>query len=239
MNEMLQESTIYLIPNTLGESNPYAVLPSEIKGTICSIQYYIVENVRNARRFIKKIDPAINIDTLTFFELNKHTKPEEIADFLMPAQNGYPMGIISEAGCPGIADPGSDVVRLAHQKQIKVKPLVGPSSIVLSLMASGLNGQSFAFVGYLPIRQPERSKRIKQLESRVFQENQTQIFIETPYRNNTLLEDMCKTLNDSTLLCVACDLSLETEMIRTQTIATWKKQAIDIDKRPAVFLLGR
>jgi 16S rRNA (cytidine1402-2'-O)-methyltransferase len=239
MSDHTKHSVLYLIPTTLGDGNPYEVMPGEIKSQIGAIQHYIVENVRSARRFMKKVDPSIEIDPMTFFELNKHTKPSEIASFLEPALKGYPIGVISEAGCPGVADPGSEVVRIAHQKGIQVRPLVGPSSILLSLMASGLSGQNFAFIGYLPIRQPDRGKKIKHIEGRSITERQTQIFIETPYRNNLLLDDLCKTLDDKTLLCVACDLSLETEYIRTQSIFQWKKALPNLDKRPAIFLIGQ
>lgn len=234
------DATIFLIPNTLGECDPFGVLPSDIKDIIGNLKFFVVENTRNARRFMKKVDRTIDIDSISFFELNKHTQPSEISDFLKPAIEGCDMGVISDAGCPGVADPGADVVRIAHRLGIKVKPLVGPSSILLSMMASGLNGQNFAFVGYLPIKQPERGKKIKMLESRIFTEDQTQIFIETPYRNNLMLSDLCKSLNDNIQLCIAYDVSLESESIKTQSIAQWKKGGIpDFDKKPAIFLIGK
>jgi len=230
---------LFLIPTTLGDENPYKVLPSDILPLIKSITHYLVEDARSARRFIKKIDQDINIDALTFFEINKRTRHSELSDFLNQFAGENDLGVISEAGCPGIADPGSDVVRIAHQKGIIVKPIVGPSSILLSLMASGLNGQQFSFVGYIPVKHPARGKTIKHLEHRVYYENQTQIFIETPYRNNTLMNDLIKTLDEKTMLCVACDLTLETEYIMCKTAKEWKKGFPDLHKRPAIFLIGK
>jgi 16S rRNA (cytidine1402-2'-O)-methyltransferase len=230
---------LYLIPTTLGDENPFKVLPSEIKPVVALIKHYIVEDERSARRFLRKIDPEIVIDNLTFKELNKRTRYDDMVLFLNPIFEGNNVGIISEAGCPGVADPGADVVKVAHQKGIEVKPLVGPSSILLSLMASGLNGQSFAFVGYIPVKHPARGKAIRHLEHRSLYEDQTQIFIETPYRNNTLLEDLVKTLDEKTRLCVACDLTLETEYIKTQSIREWKRERPDLHKRPAIFLIGK
>jgi 16S rRNA (cytidine1402-2'-O)-methyltransferase len=230
---------LYLIPTTLGDENPFNVLPSEIKLIVAAIKHFIVEDERSARRFLRKIDPEIVIDNLTFKELNKRTRYDDMVLFLAPAFDGNNIGIISEAGCPGVADPGADIVKIAHQKGIEVKPLVGPSSILLSLMASGLNGQSFAFVGYIPVKHPARGKSIRHLEHRSLYEDQTQIFIETPYRNNTLLEDLVKTLDEKTRLCVACDLTLETEYIKTQSIREWRKERPDLHKRPAIFLIGK
>jgi 16S rRNA (cytidine1402-2'-O)-methyltransferase len=230
---------LYLIPTTLGDENPFNVLPSEVKSIVATIKHFIVEDERSARRFLRKIDPEIVIDNLTFRELNKRTRYDEMALFLVPAFEGNNIGVISEAGCPGVADPGADIVKIAHQKGVEVKPLVGPSSILLSLMASGLNGQSFAFVGYIPVKHPARGKSIRHLEHRSLYEDQTQIFIETPYRNNTLLEDLVKTLDEKTRLCVACDLTLETEYIKTQSIREWRKERPDLHKRPAIFLIGK
>lgn len=230
---------LYLIPTTLGDENPYMVLPSDILPIIKSIRHFFVEDIRSARRFIKKIDPDNNIDAITFFEINKRTRYTDLTEFFAEHAAENDLGIISEAGCPGVADPGADVVRIAHQKGIIVKPFVGPSSILLSLMASGLNGQEFAFSGYIPVKHPARGKTIKHLEHRVYYENQTQIFIETPYRNNTLMQDLIKSLDEKTLLCVACDLTLETEYIATKTVREWKKGVPDFHKRPAIFLIGK
>ena len=230
---------LYLIPNTLGQSNIDNVLPSYNISVAKNLRHFIVENVRSARRFLKMLDRDIVIDDLNFYELNRHTPPDRIAELLLPIYEGHSMGIISEAGCPAIADPGADVVAIAQRKNIRVVPLVGASSIILSLMASGFNGQSFAFVGYLPIDKKARIQRLKQLESRASSERQTQIFIETPYRNNQLVQDMVATLKPDTLLCIASELTADTESVKTLPIAEWAKQQIDINKRNTIFLIYR
>ena len=209
-------ATLFLIPTSLGESQFDSILPARNTEIVTDLKYFIVEDVRTARRFLKKANQAIDIDSLTFFVLNQHTSPEEISDFLKPMVEGNDMGVLSEAGCPAIADPGADVVAIAQRNNFRVVPLVGPSSILLSLMASGFNGQSFAFVGYLPIQPDERSKALKKLESRVYSENQSQIFIETPYRNMKMLEEIIKTCQPNTRLCIAVDITLETEFIKTK-----------------------
>ena len=228
---------LYLIPTTLGESDTARVIPSEVSEIVKGISYFIVENIRTARRYLRKMDPALNIDDLTFFELNQHTDSQVTTAYLNPILEGFDVGIISEAGCPGIADPGAEVVKQAHLKQIRVIPLVGPSSILLSLMASGMNGQNFAFVGYIPVKPAERVKAIREIERRSGVEKQTQIFIEAPYRNTQLINDLISTLNDQTRLCIACDITLDTEYIKTQTVAQWKKGVPDLNKRPAIFLI--
>jgi 16S rRNA (cytidine1402-2'-O)-methyltransferase len=230
-------ANLYLIPSTLGESGTAHVIPSDVTAIIKDIRYFIVENIRTARRYLRKLDPRLNLDELEFFELNQHTDSRIIEQYLDPISKGFDVGIISEAGCPGIADPGSEVVRFAHIRQIRVIPLVGPSSILLSLMGSGMNGQNFAFIGYIPVKQPERNKVIRDIERRSGMEKQTQILIETPYRNADLLNDLINTLSDQTRLCVACDLTLETEYIRTQSVAQWKQGVPDLHKRPAIFLI--
>ena len=230
---------LYLIPNTLGQSNIDNVLPSYNISVAKNLRHFIVENVRSARRFLKMLDIDIVIDDLSFYELNRHTPPDRIAELLLPIYEGHSMGIISEAGCPAIADPGADVVAIAQRKNIRVVPLVGASSIILSLMASGFNGQSFAFVGYLPIDKKARIQRLKQLESRASSERQTQIFIETPYRNNQLVQDMVATLKPDTLLCIASELTADTESVKTLPIAEWAKKQIDINKRNTIFLIYR
>ena len=230
---------LYLIPNTLGQSNIDNVLPSYNISVAKNLRHFIVENVRSARRFLKMLDRDIGIGDLSFYELNRHTPPDRIAELLLPIYEGHSMGIISEAGCPAIADPGADVVAIAQRKNIRVVPLVGASSIILSLMASGFNGQSFAFVGYLPIDKKARIQRLKQLESRASSERQTQIFIETPYRNNQLVQDMVATLKPNTLLCIASELTTDTESVKTLPIAEWAKQQIDINKRNTIFLIYR
>lgn len=228
---------LYLIPTTLGESDTARVIPSEVSAIVKEIRYFIVENIRTARRYLRKMDPTLNIDELQFFELNQHTDSSATAEYLNPILEGFDVGIISEAGCPGIADPGAEVVKIAHIKQIRVIPLVGPSSILLSLMASGMNGQNFAFIGYIPLKPAERVKAIRDIEKRSGVEKQTQIFIEAPYRNTQLINDLINTLNDQTRLCIACDITLDTEYIKTQTVAQWKKGVPDLNKRPAIFLI--
>jgi len=231
------QASLFLIPVTLGETEHRKVLPEYNKEIISGIRHFIVENIRTARRFLKKADPAIVIDELTFYELNKHTTADQVAGYLSPLSKGEPMGIISEAGCPAIADPGADVVAIAQQKGYAVVPLVGPSSILMSVMASGFNGQSFAFHGYLPIDSSERSLMIKKLENRMYAENQTQLFIETPYRNNKLAEELLRSCRPGTRLCIAADISCENEYIKTRTIREWKGKIPDLNKRPAIFLI--
>lgn len=231
------QPALFLIPVTLGETSVEQVLPSYNKDIILQIRHFIVENIRSARRFLKKVDSNINIDELTFYELNKHTNPEQIESYLHPLANGFHVGIISEAGCPAVADPGSDIVAIAQKKNYKVIPLVGPSSILLSLMASGFNGQSFAFQGYLPVDNAERVKKIKQLENYIHRDHQTQIFIETPYRNQKLVEDIVKHCIPSTKLCIAMNITCENEYIKTLPVKQWAKQLPDMGKQLCIFLL--
>lgn len=230
---------LYLIPITLGESELNTVIPENHREIIRSISHFIVENVRTARRFLKKVDKEIDIDSLHFYELNKHTNKNQLHAYLAPIKDKQPIGIMSEAGCPGVADPGADVVRIAHEQNIRVIPLVGPSSILLAMMASGMNGQNFAFNGYLPIQKGEKARQIKLLENRIYSENQSQLFIEAPYRNLQLLDDLLQNCKPQTKLCIACDLTLETEFIKTRSIGDWKKHKPDIQKRPAIFVLGK
>lgn len=230
---------LFLIPTTLGDTSIERVLPPDLMQIISSIPVFIVENLRTARRFLKKVNPAIVIDDLTFFELNQHTDKNEISRFLEPNRHGFDIGIISEAGCPGIADPGAEVVKIAHIRNIQVVPLVGPSSILLALMASGMSGQNFAFNGYLPIRNPEKSLQIKLLEKRMQTEGQTQIFIETPYRNVQLLDELLKNCDPATMLCIAVDITLYTEFILSKPVSYWKTNIPDIQKRPAIFMIGK
>ncbi len=228
---------LYLIPTTLGENEPLEVLPISIKRVIESTDHYIVENEKTARRFIKKISPRKSQPALFIEVLNKYTEPESLPTFLEPCAQGHNIGILSEAGCPGIADPGGEVVKLAHYNGIQVIPLVGPSSIFLALMASGLNGQSFTFNGYLPIDSNERKKAIKLMEKVSKNEHRTQLFMETPYRNDKLLVELLKTLMPDTLLCIAADITLASEYIKTMAVSEWKKNVPDLHKRPTIFLL--
>lgn len=231
------EAALYLIPVTLGDTPIESVLPSYNKEVILGIRHFIVEDVRSARRFLKKVDRGIEIDSLTFYPLNKHTSPEDIAGYLEPLAAGAPMGVISEAGCPAVADPGADVVAIAQRRNFKVVPLVGPSSIILSVMASGFNGQSFAFHGYLPIEPAERAKKIKALEQRVYAEQQTQLFIETPYRNNKMAEDILHNCRPQTKLCIAANITCRGEYIKTRTVKEWQGKLPDLTKIPCIFLL--
>lgn len=233
----MAQAALYLIPVTLGETEHRRVFPAYNREVILSIRHFIVENVRTARRFLKKVEPAIVIDDLTFYELNKHTSPEDVAGYLTPLEKGESVGVISEAGCPAVADPGADVVAIAQRKQFKVVPLVGPSSILLSVMGSGFNGQSFAFHGYLPIDATERTHTIKKLEGRIYAENQTQLFIETPYRNNKLADELIRTCRPSTKLCIASNITCEDEFIRTRPIREWAGKVPDLSKKPTIFLI--
>jgi len=232
-------ANLYLIPVTLGESELDHVIPANHKEIIHSISYFIVENIRTARRFLKKTDQNTDIDQLHFYELNEHTDVTQIRTFLQPIEQGYSIGVMSEAGCPGVADPGADVVRIAHEKGIRVIPLVGPSSILLAMMASGMNGQNFAFNGYLPIKKDEKARQIQFLEKRIYSGNQSQLFIEAPYRNTQLLDDLLANCQPQTRLCIACDITLETEFIKTLPVSEWRKNKPDIHKRPAIFVLGK
>lgn len=228
---------MYLLPVTLGDTAVERVLPPYNREVILQIRYFIVEDVRSARRFLKKVDASIDIDKLTFFELNKHTQPEVISGYLQPLVEGHSMGVVSEAGCPAVADPGADVVAIAQRKQLKVVPLVGPSSIILSVMGAGFNGQNFAFNGYLPIDPSERARRIKELENRVYSEDQTQLFIETPYRNRKLLEEILHVCRPQTRLCIAANITCEGEYIRTRTVKEWKGRLPELNKIPCIFLI--
>lgn len=231
------ETALYLIPVTLGETPLGNVLPQYNSEIISGIRHFIVEDIRSARRFLRKVDPQFDIDGSQFFELNKHTSPESVSGYLKPLLAGLPMGVISEAGCPAVADPGADVVAIAQRKGLKVVPLVGPSSIILSVMASGFNGQSFAFNGYLPIKPDERAKKLRQLEQRIYNEDQTQLFIETPYRNGKMLEDIIANCRPQTKLCIAANLTCPDEYVRTKSIKEWKGKQPDLSKIPCIFLL--
>lgn len=227
---------LYLIPNTLGEDNFSFVLPDEVKSVIESLDYFIVENERTARAYIKRLLPDKIQKDIHIEIIDKHTDPLDLPGFLRPIENGKNAGIISEAGVPCIADPGAEIVSIAHRKGIKVVPLVGPSSILLALMASGFNGQQFAFRGYLPFDHQIR-KRVFQAMNKDIKDGITQIFMETPYRNNKLLDELLKIMHPETKLCIACDITLENEYIRTKTIANWVGSLPDLHKRPTIFLI--
>lgn len=228
---------LYLLPVTLGESNPDDVLPQTVRRAVELLDHYIVENEKTARRFIKLLLPSKVQASLHLSTLNKHTEPAEIADMLTPCLEGKSIGLMSEAGCPGIADPGAAIVKLAHQKGIRVVPLVGPSSIFLALMASGMSGQSFTFHGYLPIDKSEKKSVLKAIEKTSGEKSQAQIFIETPYRNNKMLDDLLQMLQPGTSLCIAVDITLPTESVKTKRISEWKKAKPDLHNRPAIFII--
>ena len=227
---------LYLIPNTLGEDNFSFILPDEVKSVIESLDYFIVENERTTRAYIKRLLPDKIQKDIHVEIIDKHTDPLDLPGFLKPIENGKNAGIISEAGVPCIADPGAEIVSIAHRKGLKVIPLVGPSSILLALMASGFNGQQFAFRGYLPFDQQIR-KRVFQAMNKDIKDGITQIFMETPYRNNKLLDELLKIMHPETKLCIACDITLENEYIRTKTIANWVGRLPDLHKRPTIFLI--
>ena len=230
--------TLYLIPCTLGDTSAGQVLPQYVIDIARKLRHFVVEQPKAARQFLSALKPEQPIQSLHFYSLNEHTAPEELAALLTPLLDGHDVGIISEAGCPGVADPGADLVNLAHRNSIRVVPLVGPSSILLALMASGLNGQSFAFHGYLPIEEAERNKAIATLEAESAKRKQTQLFIETPYRNEKMFGALLTHCRPQTLLCVATDITLPGERIQTRSIAQWKLQAIPpLNKHPSMFLL--
>jgi len=231
---------LYLIPVMLSEESfPKDVLPESVIKTIEMIDYYIVENEKTARKFIKKIQPEKNQSQLQISVLNKHTDHSEFSAMLEPCYSGINIGLLSEAGCPSIADPGAGITKIAHQKEIQVIPMVGPSSILLAMMASGFNGQNFAFNGYLPIEKSEKKKVLRFFEKLSVDRDQSQIFIETPYRNNKLLSDLLHILQNNTFLCVATDITLKTEYIQTKNISEWKKTKIDIHNRPTIFIIHK
>ena len=233
------KGNLYLIPTTLGETEPFEVLPLSVKKIIEQIDFYIVENEKTSRRFIKKISPSKSQPSLTIMKLDKYADELETQTYLDVCEEGISVGLLSEAGVPAVADPGATIVKLAHEKNIKVIPLVGPSSILMALMASGMNGQNFAFNGYLPIDSSERKKAIKDLERLSKDKNQSQIFIETPYRNEKIFTDLKSVLTPSTQLCIAVNISLQDEYIKTFTIADWKKISPDLHKKPAIFIIQK
>lgn len=230
--------TLYLLPVTMSDSDPSRVLPAYNLAVASRLRHFIVENVRTARRFLKRCDPAFDIDSLTFYELNNHTPAEVIPSYLEPLERGEDMGVMSEAGCPAVADPGAQVVGLAQRRGYRVVPLVGPSSILLSLMASGFNGQGFSFHGYLPIEAADRDKTLRNLEALSRRTGMTQIFIETPYRNDRMLARMLQVLQPSTMLCIGRDItSPDGERIESRTVAQWRKCTPELGKVPAIFLI--
>ncbi|TRX62786.1 SAM-dependent methyltransferase [Fulvivirga sp. M361] len=232
----MKKGTLYLIPSVIAE-NKTETIPDQVKEVLSGLSYFMAENVRTTRRYISSLKLGVNIETLHFDELSKKTRNEQIAELMGPLDQGYDMGILSESGCPGVADPGAKAVSYAHKNSIDVIPLVGPSSIILALMASGFNGQKFRFNGYLPVDKHELPKALKELERSSTKNDQTEIFIETPYRNNQLLESIKKYCSATTKLCIAKDLTGENHLVQTRSISDWKKQSIDLHKKPTVFML--
>ncbi|MFH2094627.1 MAG: SAM-dependent methyltransferase [Bacteroidota bacterium] len=228
---------LIMIPNLLCDGIVSDVIPDGVLEAVKKIRHFIVEDVRTARRYLKKIDKSVDIDSLTFYLLNKHTEKTEIRSYLKPAIEGHDVGVISEAGVPGVADPGAEIVAIGHELDIKVVPLTGPSSIIMALMASGLNGQNFLFHGYLPFKSNDRAQDVRKLEEQSRRQKQTQVFIENPFRNEQMLKDILRTCNPTVRLCIACNITAENEFIKTKTIAQWQKNIPDIQKKPAVFLL--
>ena len=233
------KGVLYLIPTTLGDNEPLEVMPISVKKVIEELDYFIVENEKTARKFIKRITPKKSQPSLVIFKLDKYANALEIQTYLDDCDKGISIGLLSEAGVPAIADPGAEIVKLAHQKNIKVIPLVGPSSILLAMMASGFNGQNFAFNGYLPIDNFERKKAIKDLEKLSKEKGQSQIFIETPYRNEKMFNDLKSTLTPGTMLCVACNITLNNEYIKSLSIKDWKSEHPDLYKKPTIFIIHK
>lgn len=230
---------LFLLPNLLGEIHVEKVIPDGVKEAVHHIKHFIVEDEKNARRYLKQLTLKHTLQELILYPLNKHSDNALIASYFEEVFKGEDIAVLSEAGCPGIADPGAEAVKYAHQKNIEVIPLVGPSSILLALISSGMNGQSFTFNGYLPIDKTERIKKIKLIEQEVLNHNRTQIFMETPFRNMHLYEDVLKTCNASLKLCVAVDITLPSQEIKTKSIGQWKGTQIQLHKRPVIFVLGR
>lgn len=235
---MTQYGNLYLIPTIIAEDTVHKVIPEQVRNELSSIQHFLVENVRTARRFISSLRIFDSMEALQFTKLDKDTRSDELPEMFAPAFDGHPLGILSESGCPGVADPGTLAVRFAHDHGITVIPLAGPSSIILALAGSGLNGQHFAFHGYLPVAPDHATKVIKELEKESIRKGQTQIFIETPYRNNRLLKRLLEALNPETRLCLAVDLTGRSEFVKTMPVRKWKTVSADLPKLPAIFLFN-
>ena len=230
--------TLFLIPVPIANVIPEKVLPVEINRILKDIKYFVVENPKTSMKFLRRTGLNLDFNKITFLTLDEHTRPEEISGLLIPMRNGNDMGLMSEAGMPALADPGAELIALAHNEGFRVKPLTGPSSIALALIASGLNGQNFAFNGYLPVKKEARIQAVRKIEEKLYREKQTQIFMETPYRNMVLLNDILHTCKSATRLCIAADITADNELIITRSIGEWKKNIPDIHKRPAIFIIG-
>ncbi|HEX5170289.1 MAG TPA: SAM-dependent methyltransferase [Cyclobacteriaceae bacterium] len=233
---MISKGKLILVPSVIAQETQHKVIPLQVKNELKDVQHFLAENIRTARRFLSSLEIYESIEPLDFKILNKETRREELPDLFQPIFNGQNIGVLSESGCPGVADPGALAVNYAQEHEITIVPLVGPSSILLALMSSGLNGQQFAFRGYLPIEPKDREKAIREFEKESLQKNQTQIFIETPYRNFALFSSLLKNLKANTKLCVAVDLTGQNESIRTMNVREWQAKSIDLPKLPAIFL---
>ncbi len=234
----MEKGTLYLVPNTLGSDKIEQTIPSGVSTVVNTVRHFIVESEKSAKSLLRKFSYPHRFEEINFYLLNEHTTASDYASFIKPLKEGHDVGIISDAGCPGIADPGAEVVRLAQQGGYTVKPLTGPSSILLALIGSGMNGQSFTFHGYLPYEKQQRQRKIQEMEKHARSQNATQLFIEAPYRNRALLNELLEILKEDTLLGIACDLTLETEIMQTKTTKAWKSALPEINKRPCIFLIG-
>ncbi len=230
---------IYMIPTTLGGEQINDVIPESVQQLIVGLRHFIVEDIKSARRYLRRVDRDFPIDDSVFFELNKRTEMKDLSRFLKPAIEGHSIGVISEAGCPGVADPGAEIVAIAHEKGIRVAPLVGPSSILLALMGSGFSGQEFTFHGYLPKDRKERVKRLKDFEADTRRSGHTHLFMDTPFRNMNVLDDLLNELADTTQLCIASNITLPDESVWTMSVEKWREKAYDLSKKPAMFLIGK
>ncbi len=231
--------TIYLIPTTLGGETTNDITPEAVRAQVIELRCFIVESVKSARRYLRKLDRTFPIDDCRFFELNKKTDAGAIYSYIKPAKEGENIGVLSEAGCPGVADPGAAVVRLAHEENIRVQPFVGPSSILLALMGSGFSGQNFAFHGYLPKDRKDRIREMKNFEGDTRRNGATHLFMDTPFRNMNVLDDLLNELSDNTMLCIASNITLPAESIKTMSIKDWRENAYDLSKKPAIFAIGK
>lgn len=235
----MKKGTLYLLPTLLGGENTQEVIPAEVVQLTTGLRYFVVENIKTARRYLRKLDREFPIDDSTFFVLNKKTDPSELKRFLNPAINGENIGVMSEAGCPGVADPGAGIVALAHALGVSVKPTVGPSSILLTIMGSGFSGQEFAFHGYLPKDRKDRIRKLRDFEADTRRTGKTNLFMDTPFRNMHVLEDLLNELNDETMLCIASNLTMNDERICSLSVQDWRVHAYDLNKKPTIFAIGR
>lgn len=233
------KGTIYLLPTTLGGESTQDIIPEDVKNITIGLRHFIVEDLKSARRYLRKLDRSFPIDECTFHILTKKTELPEVRYYLKDALNGHSMGVISEAGCPGVADPGASAVHLAHELELKVSPLVGPSSILLTLMGSGFSGQDFCFHGYLPKDRKDRIRTLKDYENNTFRTGATHLFMDTPFRNMNVLDDLLNELSDDTMICIASNLTLHDENIRTMSAKNWREKAYDLAKKPTMFAIGR